>query len=53
MRKIDKPIRVAAVWGKYPRKGFVLETTCSDTCMCDVCKQGFWIKKCTVEARGE
>lgn len=43
MEKIRK--RVVAVWGSFEARDFVLEPTCSDECMCEVCKEGFWIER--------
>ena len=37
--------RVVCVYGKYPKGDFVLEPTCTEDCMCDECKNGFWIEK--------
>ena len=41
-----KLIRVVCVSGKFDNKSyFVLEPTCSETCMCGICKNGFWIEQ--------
>ena len=38
--------RVVCVFGKFDNKSyFVLEPTCSETCMCGICKNGFWIEQ--------
>lgn len=38
--------RVVCIFGNYGLKSdFVIEPTCSDDCMCEVCKDGFWIEE--------
>ena len=45
MKKENKKVRVVEIWGKFPEEGFVLEAACSDECMCEICKDAFWIKE--------
>ena len=44
--------RVAIVFGKWGKDtDFVLEPTCSEDCMCEVCKDAIWIEECNDEQK--